>query len=249
MKGLGTWVKQIPSFKSMTTVEKMVVIGYFCHTAKHLDRFVVGHVNLAFDELHMQRPANASSQLTEMTKATVKRMLKDSKGYRLTASSRDFVEALLPKEQSPKQIVDELKKLEAQVSDPHQKVFLEETITCFSHGAYRAAIVMAWNLAYHHACTYIFTGHLPAFNAQLAVAFPKKKAITKHSDFEDLKESEVISVAKGAQIFSVSTSKVMSEKLTKRNSSAHPSSVIVMPVTADEVISDLVQNIILRPTL
>jgi hypothetical protein len=199
--------------------------------------------------LQPARPSNPTSQLKSLVKGSNKRMLHDAKGFRLSSVGRDQVAKMLPAETKPKQIVTELKKLEAQVSDPHQKTFLAETISCFSHGAYRASIVMAWNLAYHHACAYIAAGHLSAFNAQLAKAYPKKKPIGKHSDFEDLKESEVIEVAKGAQVFSVSTSKVLSEKLGKRNSAAHPSSVIVMPVTADEVISDLVQNILLRPTL
>lgn len=246
---IGEWVRRIPAFNSMSVANQILVIGYYLHTVSQLEKFVVGHVNTAFDELHLPRPSNASSQLKGLTTGTKKRMLHDARGFRLSSTARDQVEKMLPAEAAPKQIVAELKKLEAHVTDPHQKTFLEETIMCFSHGAYRAAIVMAWNLAYHHACAYILVGHLPAFNAQLSKAYPKKKIIGKHSDFEDLKESELIEVAKGAQVFSVSTSKVLSEKLAKRNSAAHPSSVIVMPVTADEVISDLVQNIILRSTL
>ncbi|MGH8813240.1 MAG: hypothetical protein ACREXO_14600 [Advenella sp.] len=209
----------------------------------------MGNINLAFDELHLQRPSNTTSQVKGMATGANKRILHDANGFRLSSAARDQVAKLLPTEVAPKQIIAELKKLEMQVTDLHQKTFLAETITCFVNGAYRAAIVMAWNLAYHHACTYILAGQLPAFNAQLAKAYPKKKPVSKHSDFEDFKESEVIEVAKGARVFSVSTSKVLAEKLAKRNNAAHPSSVIVMPVTADEVISDLVQNIILRSTL
>lgn len=232
----------------MTVAAKMTAIGYYLHAVRNVDRFVVAQINAAFDELHLQRPTNTASQLKGLTTGTNRRLLLDSKGYRLTSAARDQVAKLLP-EATPKQIVTELRRLEAQVTNPYQKTFLAEAITCFAHGAYRASIVMTWNLAFHHVCTYILAGHLSAFNSQLSLAFPKKKPITKHSDFEDLAESEVIMVAKGAQIFSVSTTKVLSEKLTKRNSSAHPSSLIVMPITADEVISDLVQNILLRPIL
>jgi hypothetical protein len=246
---IGDWVKQISTFNSMSVVNQMLAIGYYLHTVRKLDKFVVGNINLAFDDLHLPRPSNPTSQLKGLTTGKNKRLLHDAKGYRLTSVTRDQIVKLLPPQVVQKQLVVELKKLEAQVTDPHQKTFLEETITCFSHGAYRAAIVMAWNLAYHHACAYILAGHLVDFNKQLALAHQKKKPISQHTDFEDLKESDVIAVAKGAQIFSVSTSKVMTEKLTKRNTAAHPSSLTIMPVTAEEVISDLVQNIILRPTL
>lgn len=246
---IGEWIAQIPNFESMSVANKMLVVGYYLHTVKKLERFGVKQVNLAFDELHQSRPTNTTSQLKGMMTGGDKRILQDAKGFRLSSTARQKIAKLVPSPTTAKQIVSELKILEMRITDPHQKTFLEEAIACFEHGAYRAAIVMAWNLAFHHTCAYIFSGHLTAFNEQLTKAYPKKKTIGKPSDFEDLKESEVIEIAKGAQVISVSTSKVLSEKLMKRNSAAHPSSLVVMPVTADEVISDLVQNILLRPSL
>lgn len=246
---LEEWVKKIPAFNSMTVAAKMVAIGYYLHTVKNKEKFVVGDINLAFDALHMARPTNATSQLKGLTTGFVKRLLHDSKGYRLTATARAQVEKLLPAVSTPKQTAIDLRALEAQVIDPHQKTFLDEAIICFENKAHRASIVMAWNLAYHHACAYVLSRHVAAFNTQLAKAYPKKKAITKHSDFEDLKESEVIEVGKGAQIFSKATAGTLDANLTIRNSAAHPSSTVISPIKAEAVIDDLVKNIILRATL
>ncbi|CAN7742151.1 hypothetical protein LJR084_006593 [Variovorax sp. LjRoot84] len=38
---------------------------------------------------------------------------------------------------------------------------------------------------------------------QLKITYPKKNHVNKQSDFEDLKEGQVVEVAKSAQIFSV----------------------------------------------
>jgi hypothetical protein len=246
---LPEWVKQIPGFKAMPVSEKIVVIGYFINEVAKLDRFSATAINNSFDVLHLDRPSNASSRLSGLATGGLKRLLRDAGGYRLNSVTREKVAAMLPKPVEVKQLVTELRKLEAQMTDPHQKTFLAETILCFSHGAFRAAIVMAWNLAYHHACSYILANHLAAFNLQMAKAFPKKKAVGKHSDFEDLQESDVIEIAKGAQIFSKATSGTMKAKLDIRNMAAHPSSTVVAPIKAEEVIIDLVQNVLLRPTL
>ena len=109
---------------------------------------------------------------------------------------------------------------------------------------------MAWNLAYNHVLDYILEpARLAKFNAQRAKAFAKDKEVTKRSDFEDYKESRVLEIARGADILSAGTYKVLNEKLGKRNTAAHPSLIVVGNVTAEEVIHDLVENVILRASL
>src|SRR5437016_8921288 len=100
-----------------------------------------------------------------------------------------------------------LADLPGKISDHAERVFLEEAITCFRHKAYRAAIVMTWNLTYFHVCHYVLKHKLAEFNAE----YPKrhggihKKAkaptIAKYEDFSsDLKESEVIEICRSAKI-------------------------------------------------
>ena len=245
---LKAFTKQISGFKTFPNAEKMLVIGYWLHEDKKVDWFKPSDINAGFEALHLGKPANASSQLTGMTTGWSKRLIKNSKGFKLIAGTRDRIAAMCPQQAEPKQIAVELKKLEALLTDAQQKTFLAETIQCFQHEAYRASIVMGWNLAYHHVCAYIVARHLVAFNAQLQKVH-KKGPLSKHSDFEDLKESTVIEVGKGANILSKATGTILSAKLTTRNLAAHPSSWVASPITAEEVITDLVHNIILRPTL
>lgn len=246
---LSEFVKSIDKFSKLTVSEKMLVVGFYFHVVKMMDRFVASDINAAFDMLHLAKPTNAGSQLSAMTNGNVKKVLGTSKGFKLSSSSRQTVAAWLPTIVEPRQILIELKQLEANITNLQQRTFLHEANVCFANQAYRAAIVMGWNLAYHHVCTFIFDSHLSAFNARLPIQFKNEKPIVKFSDFEAVKESIVIEVAKGAAVISHSTAKTLKAKLDVRNSAAHPSALVVLPVTAEEVISDLVQNILLKSEL
>jgi hypothetical protein len=59
-------------------------------------------------------------------------------------------------------------------------------------------------------------------------------------------ESEVIEVCGTASIVNDNTKKILNEKLTRRNMAAHPSLVAITQFQAQDVISDLVDNIILK---
>ena len=246
---LPEFVKQINNFKSFPLTDKILVIGYWLHDTQKLEWFKSSDVNAGFDKLHLDRPTNATSQMTGMTGGFVKRLMRSTKGFKLNSGSRDRVAAMLPAQVEPRQLVVELKKLEAAVTDAQQKTFLAETILCFQHGAYRASIVMAWNLAYHHVARFIFDSHLAAFNARLKIQYPKETEIKLFTDFEDMKEGIFIAVIKGGGLVTTATAKTMKAELDMRNTAAHPSSTIISPVTAEHVITDLVKNILLRPTL
>lgn len=244
---LGEFTGQIKGFNNFTLTDKIAVIGYYLHVHKGLEKFKAIEVNACFDALHMKRPANASSQMNAMTQNS--RLLGTTSGFKLSSTTRTKIAAMLPSNSPPKQILLQLKNLEASLTNPQQKTFLHEANICFTHGAYRAAVIMAWNLAYHHVCTFIFENHLQSYNTRLPIQFKNEKPINKFTDFEDTKESIVIAVAKGASIISNTTAKILKAKLDIRNTAAHPSSTTVLPITAEEVISDLTHNVLLKSTL
>jgi hypothetical protein len=244
---LNEFVGQIKSFDNFTIADKISAVGYFLHIYKGLDKFKTADINACFDELHMKRPANAGSQMNAMTQNS--RFLGNTNGFKLSNTTREKIAALLPSDAPPKQILVQLKKLEAGITNQQQKTFLHEANICFMHGAYRAAVVMAWNLAYHHVCSIIFDTHLHTYNTRLQIQFKNEKPIVKFTDFEDTKESIVIAVAKGAGIISNTTAKILKAKLDIRNTAAHPSSTTILSITAEEVISDLTHNVLLKPTL
>ena len=93
-----------------------------------------------------------------------------------------------------------LADLPGKISDAGERVFLVEAITCDRHQAYRAAIVMTWNLAFDHLVTWLFAEptRLVAFNASLPVRLGGKRwagfVVNTRDDLEELTESQVIQI-------------------------------------------------------
>jgi hypothetical protein len=111
---------------------------------------------------------------------------------------------------------------------------------------------MTWNLAYSHLLQWILSEakRLTDFNAAIPKRFPKKPPIniSAYDHFEELKESEVVEVCNTASLVNSNIVKILKEKLGKRNTAAHPSSVIIVQSQADDVVTDLVNNVVLALT-
>jgi hypothetical protein len=203
-----------------------------------------------YDELKLDKPSSISSFLGQMEKRKPKEVIRDKRGYYLERRVFDSLEAKYGQRAVAVQVEQLLRELPAKVPNLVERTFLDETIICYRYKAFRAAIVMAWNLAYDHLCEYVLNDatRLAAFNAQLPRSYPKARisAITKKDDFADLKESEVIQVCRSSNLISNDVYKILNEKLGKRNTYAHPSGVTIVPHTAEEVILDLVNNVVLK---
>jgi hypothetical protein len=147
--------------------------------------------------------------------------------------------------------IDELLKgLVGKVSNDGERLFLAEALDCLRIKAYRATIVMTWNVAFDHLLNWILAKHLAAFNASIPVRFPKRAGISiaTKDDFLDFRESEIIDVCAHAGFVNDNLAKILREKLTRRNLAAHPSLVEIIQYQAEDVISDLVNNVILKLT-
>jgi hypothetical protein len=85
-------------------------------------------------------------------------------------------------------------------------------------------------------------------NAQLPITYKKPKiaSLATSEDFSHLKEDEVLTLAKSSGIISVSLHKVLKRNLDRRNDVAHPSGNVVNQANAEDSISDLVQNVVLK---
>ena len=141
------------------------------------------------------------------------------------------------------QISKLLAELPGKVPDLAEKNFLAEAIKCYRVEAYRACVVMTWNLAYSHMLHWILNDakRLADFNAAIPRRYPKKPPLTiaKYDDFEELKESEVIEVCNSAGLVNGNIIRILREKLGKRNNAAHPASVVIVQSQADDVVTDL----------
>ena len=141
-----------------------------------------------------------------------------------------------------------LSDLLVRVTEKNNRAYLEEALICFGHKAYRGALIMAWNLAYSDVLDRIYATGLDKFNSQVGT-HNFKRPIVNRLDFADLKESDVIKIARAAKLISGETLKLLDEKLGKRNSAAHPSAKVITVVSAEDFISDLVENVVLNQNI
>ncbi len=185
-----------------------------------------------------------------MTRSKPKQLLKTAKGYALERRLKEAFDTAFGQREATIVVDKMLSELPSKVPGIEERAFLNETLTCFRHQAFRAAIVMAWNLAYDHFLHWVFDDptRLAAFNARLPITFANAevKVINGIDDFSHLREDQVLTVAKKASLLGTSLHKVMKEKLDRRNAVAHPSGIVVAQVTAEDCIKDLVENVVLK---
>jgi hypothetical protein len=241
----------IEEFHAWSHGTKIALFAWHIHENMQCDRFNIIHIKDYYEKLHLEKPANFSHCLSTLSKKKPKVIVKDGSGYYLVRSKREEFSAKYGSLESTIHARDLLLDLPSQIADFSEQIFLQEAIICFVNGAFRAAIVMTWNLAFDHLCNYIVDGQLDEFNVQVAIRFANNRkypiqSISKKEDFEKLKESEIIEVCQAANIISGSVCKILREKLIKRNSAAHPSDIVMTQIQAEDFITDLVNNVVLK---
>lgn len=239
-------VGAIPGFSTWNHADKIRFFAWHLHTEGYAV-FTVSSIRQCYSELRLAPPASYTSFLTAMAQRKPKEALPSQGGYILERRLRESFDARFGTRPTAAQVDRLLAELPARVTSPIEKVFLDEALVCFRGKAFRAAIVMTWNLAFDHLCGWVFAKHLGSFNAQLPRSFPKADVtlISKREDFGELKESQVLQVCKSAGIVSSDLHKILKEKLDRRNIAAHPSSVDISQLTAEDFIKDLVENVVL----
>lgn len=242
---LDVLVMRVSKFATLSHTDKVRIFVWHIHTHQRRDRVAPSDIKACFDALHIPQPANISQILRQLVDKSD--VLKDRQGYRLSRALRDRYDAQYGSRAETVEVDQLLSSLPALLPHTAQQDYLAEAILCFRHGAFRAAVVMTWNVAYDHLLTTLEVGALTRFNAQMATMFGgKKKVIASKSDFQRLKESEVIEVCNAGSIISKEVAKVLTEKLDKRNSAAHPSGSTFDKLQAEAYISDLIKNGMLK---
>jgi hypothetical protein len=244
------FVAEISGFPSATHPDKVKVFGWFLHAREGKERFSGEMLRRCYEKAHLPLPSNMSLLLKRLVEQKPPILLKDSGGYRLEARVRSELDKKYGESRPLVAVSRLLGELPSKVPTPVEQTFLNETLICFRYGAFRAAIVMAWNLAYHHLQSWLLAdaGRLATFNQRIPIRYIKKAniAIADWPDFEELKESEVISIAVSAGLVSKNIGRVLDEKLTRRNMAAHPAAVVITQPQAEDVITDLVNNVVLQ---
>jgi hypothetical protein len=239
-------IAQIPDFSGKKHIEKIKVFAWWLHTFGGQEAFSGSDINKCYRDLRIEPPGSISPVLKFLNEKKPKQILRCKGGYCLEKRIRDHYDEELGQRAATLQVHKLLKELPDKIPDLAEKAYLEEALTCFKHKAFRAAVVMTWNLTYDHLCQIVVKTHLTTFNAQLAKSFPKETIVAKRDDMTELKESQVLQVCKSANIITGSVHKVMKEKLDRRNVAAHPSGVSILDTTAEEFIRDLIANVVLK---
>jgi len=243
--------KLIPGLAAKDHNEKIKLFGWYLHVHEAKSRFQTGDIKRCYDNSHIQAPASFSGYFDNLTKAG-KGLLRDKSGYRLESTLRAELDDLYGTRDITIQVQNLLLELPEKLPDLAERTYLDEALICFKHRAYRAAVVMTWNLAYHHLCDHILKNRLNGFNTRWPVVYPghhrkELKIIQKMDDFNEvLKESQVIEICNSAGIITGNIHKILKEKLDRRNSAAHPSDVEFGQLQAEHFIDDLIKNVVLK---
>jgi len=245
---LADFVNQVWGFDSAPPRERIRLFAWFIHVYRGKEFFGNADVRACFSDLHLADP-NVGKYLLRMV--DYGEILKKRGGYKLARAIRAELDSKYGVHHSIVQVSKLLSDLPAKIHDPAEKNFLSEAITCYRIQAYRSCVVMTWNLAYSHLLHWILNDakRLGDFNAAIGRRYPKKTLvrIASYDDFtEELKESEVIEICGTAGLINSNITRLLKEKLGKRNTAAHPASVVIVQSQADDVVTDLVNNVVLR---
>lgn len=195
---------------------------------------------------------NLSLLFKRLIERRPKVVLPAGSGFKLEGKIREDFDKKYGQHETTIVVSQMLKDLAGKVSNEAERLFLSEAIKCYHVKAFRAAIVMAWNLAYDHLLNWVLSNpqRLSDFNAKIAARVGAKRGvgliIANREDFEALKEQEVLDICSNAALFaSNNTKKILDMHLSRRNMAAHPSMVSIDAPQADDTISSLVKNVVL----
>jgi hypothetical protein len=237
-------------FDDWQHAEKIRFFAWQLHSTAAKPRFTTGDMRGCFERLNLSQPGNLSQQLAQLVQQ--KQLLKDGQGYALEKRVRDSFEEQFGQRPSTVNVTKLLLELPSKVPDPLAREFLDEALRCFRAQAFRAAMVMTWNLAFDHLRAWVLNGRVDAFNRQWPLRFPKHwekarvQVIATADDFGELKESEMIDVCLSAGLIPVDVAKILRDKLEKRNTAAHPSKIFISQLQAEAFIDDLINNVVLK---
>jgi hypothetical protein len=248
---LKEFAASVKGFSALLHPDRIIHFAWYLHKYKGKDRFDQAAIRACYKDLHMEGP-NLSEQFKRLLAKRPKIMLPDGSGYRLEHNIRETLDKKFGQHETTIAVSKMLSDLPGKISDQAEKIFLSEAIKCYHGKAFRAAIIMAWNLAYDHLLHWIVKdlGRVSAFQSHIAGRVGPKKAaaiiVAKREDFEELKESEVLDICSNAGLFaSQNTKKILDIQLTKRNLAAQPSLIVIDGPQADDTISSLVNNVVL----
>lgn len=240
----------VPNFSSFNHAEKIKTFAWWLASFGDRPLFSVSDIRGCYERLRFAPPANINSFLRSLETRNPKQMVETRGGWHLERVVFDDLTHKYGRRDATVHVERLLSDLPKSLTNLQERAYLEETLICLRNKAFRATVVMAWNLAFDHLCYWVLNDatKLGDFNTWSPKRYKGEKypPVTKREDFMDMKESHVIEIASSAGIISTNVTRILREKLTRRNMAAHPADVTTLQPTAEEVIRDLVENVVLK---
>ncbi|WFU52336.1 hypothetical protein QA639_21760 [Bradyrhizobium pachyrhizi] len=241
-------VEQVAEFNTAAPKERIKLFAWWLHVHGGKELFGPADIRGCYNKLHIDDPPSLATYLSRL--ADAKDLIVERGKYKLARSVRSELDKKYGVHHSVVAISKLLTDLPAMVPTVEERAFLQEALKCYRIEAYRACIVMVWNLAYAHLLDWLLkdANRLTAFNNTIPKRFPALKNIqvAKYDDFRDeFKERQVVEICSSAGLINDDIFKVLKGKLDRRNSAAHPSTLVFVQSQADDMITDLVNNVVL----
>ncbi len=148
-------------------------------------------------------------------------------GWELTDAGKAHVEALRTGGR-PSRVVNiapTLRSCVKKLKDPGARAFVEEAISCFEAGFFRAAVVLSWVGAIALLHAHVLANCLVSFNNEAKRRNAKWKQAKTTDDLGIMKESEFLDVLQSISVLGKNVKQELQPCLTLRNSCGHPSSL------------------------
>jgi hypothetical protein len=242
------FANSIKGFYRKSAVDQLLALAWFCEVRRQRQHFDGALLRQCFREAGAEAP-DMSVYLARLSAKKPPQIIKHNAGYRLAGGIRRDLDKILDINPTTVAVVKTLAELPSQIPDLSERDFLIEALNCYRVKSYRATIIMIWNLAYDHLARWVYADaiRLKAMNDGITSKYPKKSLVlVKVEDLDELKESEFIEAARVARLFDKNTTQILKDKLNRRNMAAHPSRVAFSQSQADDMITDLVTNVILK---
>jgi hypothetical protein len=249
------FLRGIPGFQAFSRKSKILLLAYYLRQYGGILEFKSADIKSICNGV-LKPPSDLKVQLRNLAKGKNSLLIKGraTDSYSLNMPGMNEVESYLASSGPATAVIDAmiadaiayLKKVLAKLSDNNQRKFMAEAVSCLAVDAPRATIVMAWAGALDHLYDYILKHKLQNFNAALAKRkdHHAKIVVTKKDDFEDIRETVFIEVARSAGIITNDVRKILDEKLGIRNTCAHPSTVEVHRSKVVNFVEEMVDNVI-----
>lgn len=244
---LGEFTGSVSGFHTKSAVDQLLLLGWFIESVEGKDCFTVLDVRTAFQKAGIE-PPNVSQYLDRLKSKKPPQVVKSGAGYRLAGTVRRSMDTKVGGNPSVVAVSKLLSDLPVKVPNVAERDFLYEALSCYKVKAYRAAIVMTWNLTYDHLMGWLLADatRLDQLNDGIKKRFPKLTVVVAaRDDFDELKESQIIEACRTARLLNKNVVEILESKLKRRNAVAHPSTVVVTQAQADDTITDLINNVVL----